>query len=46
MSKFSFFAAGFCTCTSMVNFIDGDLGSGIIFACFSIANILVGVMNK
>lgn len=46
MSKFNFFAAGFCACTSMVNFIDGDPGSGIAFACFSIVNILVGVTIK
>jgi hypothetical protein len=46
MSKFSFFASGFCACTSMINFVESDLSSGIIFACLSIVNILVGVINK
>ena len=46
MSKFSFFASGFCAYGSLLNFTENDIGWGIVLGILSVFNILVGVINK
>lgn len=43
MNGFSFFATGWCACSSLMNFANGDIGWGIGLAALAVLNIIIGV---